>query len=159
MLNGVFKWILIKLLVTVFVKIWGNLPWCTVEWLTVIDTPTRLYQPVRSKCFVPSFDAHWLLCDRFVRNRCFWLVEMVIRRRIPFGNLSLNKGAGCDLKNSFRSRLVLLTALNTAGNMPIMSSNIAMNVYLKLAHIPFIILLYKLVRLYDLISAFANSIG
>lgn len=54
---------------------------------------------------------------------------------------------------------MLLTALNTAGNMPIMSSNIAMNVYLKLAHIPFIILLYKLVRLYDLISAFANSIG
>lgn len=54
---------------------------------------------------------------------------------------------------------MLLTALNTAGNMPLMSSNIAVNIYLKLAYIPFIMLLDKLVRLYDLMSAFANLLG
>lgn len=54
---------------------------------------------------------------------------------------------------------MLLTALNTAGNMSIMSSNIAMNIYVMLVYIPFIMLLYKLVCLYDLISAVANSIG
>ncbi len=90
---------------------------------------------------MPSISADWLLSIRFVRNLCFWLVELMVRRRIPFGNLSLNRGAGCDLNISYSDQLVLSTALNTAGNNANHLNNAAFNVYIKMIYIRFIVML------------------